>query len=101
MTESSTKIFSAVSLLRQLQSWMERESEYNFLPGVEAALAELTPPSEATPKHFDNARSIYRTMAMSKNGLSDLNVWKNDVRERLDANSELDSLRNQLWQIFS
>jgi hypothetical protein len=96
----STKI--AAELLEILLQILTSQRENNWRKGIVAAAAELKN-SDGTfnANGFDDARSIYTSITTGGRGFAEYYIWSDDEDERIESNKSLDSIRLQLWNIFS
>lgn len=95
---SQSTIEEATRLLDQLKAILEAEREANWLRGINAALGCLQ--ESDREQGFQEAKSIYTTMATGKGAFSDYYIQHDNPGVQLEANKRLDKARNQLWQLF-
>lgn len=93
--------FEIVGLLTELKSIYHNEECKEFDGGIDAAVQILKERPVINGEEWNLAASIYRTMAESKSGFSDVYVAGDDVEQRVAANARLDSIREMLWRIFT
>ena len=88
-------------LLLELDSFLKKHHELNWIRGVEAAIDELTGDDDSLNETgIKNARSIYKTMNDGGRGFAEYFVWMDDEDDRIAANKNLDRLRTSLWNAF-
>lgn len=68
--------------------------------GINSIISILHDMSKPTATAWEDAASIYRTLAASKSGFSDVYVDAGTADERVAANVQLDSIRQMLWDTF-
>ncbi|MGH8054139.1 MAG: hypothetical protein ACREP4_09460 [Stenotrophomonas sp.] len=77
------------------------QNEENWSRGISTALNKFySPDGEMDPAGFENAASIYLGMATGGRGFSEYYVHAPEVEQRIEANRELDALRDKLWEVF-
>ncbi|MDH0746976.1 hypothetical protein N5D61_11535 [Pseudomonas sp. GD03842] len=93
--------FEIVGLLTDLKAIYHNEKCNDFDGGIDATVQILKENPASNSDEWDQAASIYRTMAGSKSGFSDVYVAGDDAEQRVAANARLDSIREMLWRIFT
>ncbi|MCK9715922.1 hypothetical protein LT722_13670 [Pseudomonas syringae pv. syringae] len=95
------KKFYLISLLTELKEIYHFEGCLNFDSGIDAVLYKLSAGSEMmNDDEWVQAASIYKTMAGSKSGFSDVYVERGDAEKRVALNVRLHEIRTILWGVF-
>jgi hypothetical protein len=89
-----------VKLLKNLKEIYHREGCYDFDVGINSIIETLSDTPDQAGAAWERASSIYRTMAGSKSGFSDVYVDASTADERVAANALLDGIRQKLWDTF-
>ncbi|WP_442109134.1 hypothetical protein [Pseudomonas sp. NUPR-001] len=90
----------AAELLKELKEIYHREGCYSFDGGINSTIKALSNSVTRNDPHWERAASLYRTMAGSKSGFSDVYVDAGTSQERVAANIKLDNIRQDLWEAF-
>jgi len=94
---------TSTEIIKQLQALKciyHSERCYQFDEGINSIISILHDMSQPTATAWEDAASIYRTLAASKSGFSDVYVDAGTADERVAANVQLDSIRQMLWDTF-
>ncbi|MNK69069.1 hypothetical protein D3C87_884490 [compost metagenome] len=89
-----------ISLLTELKDIFHSENCRNFDAGINAIIRILSDDTLPNSNEWAQATSIYRTMAGSKSGFSDVYIDRGTSEQRIAANARLDSIRQMLWDAF-
>jgi hypothetical protein len=89
-----------ISLLTELKDIFHREHCMEFDSGINAIIQILSEHPRPDSNEWAQATSIYRTMAGTKSGFSDIYVDRGSAEERVAANVRLDAIRKELWDTF-
>lgn len=90
-----------VSMLLELKHIYHGEGCRDFDRGIDAIVSILSESALPGTPAWDEAGSIYRTMAGSKSGFSDIYIDRDTVEQRIAANARLDAIRQTLWDTFA
>jgi hypothetical protein len=90
-----------VGMLLELKRIYRREGCRGFDRGIDAIISKLSESALPGTPAWDEAGSIYRTMAGSKSGFSDIYIDRDTVEERIAANARLDAIRQTLWDTLA
>jgi hypothetical protein len=90
-----------VSMLLELKHIYHGEGCRDFDRGIDAIVSILSESALPGTPAWEEAGSIYKTMAGSKSGFSDIYIDRDTVEERIAANARLDAIRQTLWDTFS
>lgn len=82
-------------LLKRARDILIEQRDTNWIPGLSNAITHLD------SEDFEGARSIYCAMVAGGRGFSEYNIWNDDYQIRIEANAEIDTIRQQLWDVFS
>ncbi len=85
-------------LFQRLRQIMQAEGESNWIAGVEAILERLN--DHVSEERWREVQSLYKTMHRGASTFSDYHVWRDDFDARLEANRELDSIRQRIWTLM-
>jgi len=100
---SNTTFGRAMQVLRRIESIMEEEREDNWIRGIRVLIATIEQGSTddvARQDALDAVRAAFKTMMCAKDGFGDYTIWRDNLQARIQANSELDALRTELWQLL-
>ncbi|MEB6589226.1 hypothetical protein MXM82_08780 [Pseudomonas asiatica] len=86
--------------LETLKNIYHKEHYHNFDSGIDSIINILHKTSKQDGPTWEQAASIYRTLAVSKSGFSDVYVDAGTSDERVAANIKLDDIRQSLWDAF-
>lgn len=103
LRQSSEAAMNNREIIRQLEilkSIYHVERCYNFDSGINSIINILNSTSDQSGEPREQAASIYRTLAVSKSGFSDVYVNAGTADERVAANIKLDGIRQLLWDTF-
>ncbi|WP_080106581.1 hypothetical protein [Pseudomonas syringae] len=89
-----------ISLLEELKEIYHSEGCFNFDSGIDAVMHKLSASSEMYDDEWGQAASIYKTMAGSKSGFSDVYIDRGDAGERVELNTRLHEIRTILWGVL-
>lgn len=95
------KNLNLIRLLLELKKTYHDEKTFNFDRGIDAIINILSENSTPKSDEWDQAASLYRTMAGSKSGFSDVYIERDTAEQRVIANTRLDFIRQELWDTFS
>ena len=87
-------------LLITLKEIFHSESCQNFDSGINAIIRLLSEDPLPDSNEWAKATSMYRTMAGSKSGFSDVYIDRGTAEQRTAANARLDAIRQMLWDAF-
>ena len=87
--------------LVELKKIYNDEGCRDFDRGIDGVLSMLAQGALPNTPEWEQAGSMYRTMAGSKSGVSDLYIDRDNVEQRIAANSKLDAIRQTLWATFT
>jgi hypothetical protein len=87
-------------LLISLKEIFHSESCRNFDSGINAIIRLLSDDPLPDSNEWAQATSMYRTMAGSKSGFSDVYIDRGTAEQRIAANARLDTIRQMLWDAF-
>lgn len=91
----------ALSHLNELRSIYHDEGGGRFVVGISAAIRYLGDQSLAEEERWSNARSIYKTMAGSKSGFTDVYIEKPTIvispKRFVPTRSDVGTLRHLNW----
>jgi hypothetical protein len=87
-------------LLTTLKEILHSENCRNFDAGINSIIRLLIDDPSPSSNEWAQATSIYRTMAGSKSGFSDVYIERGILEERVAANARLDAIRQMLWDAF-
>lgn len=85
-------------LFSELKTLYNNEGCRNFDSGFDAILRTLNDSSLSDTSKIKEAGSLYRTMAGSKSGFSDIYIDHDSHEMRMSANARLDTIRQLLWE---
>lgn len=91
----------AAANLKELKEIYHQEGCYSFDEGIDSTIKALSDSIIQNDAFWERAASLYRTMAGSKSGFSDVYVDAGTSQERVAANIKLDSIRQYLWDAFA
>ena len=104
VSQIDSTFFKARDSLLRLESIMAEDGEDNWincLRGSRFYLEEADEGDVTAKRHaLDRWTIAYRQAITIKDGFSDFMVTKGDVQSRAERNSELDKLRDALWEVF-
>ena len=83
-----------------LKEIFHSENCRNFDSGINAIIRILSDDPSPNSNEWAQATSIYRTMAGSKSGFSDVYIDRGTSEQRIAANARLDAIRQILWDAF-
>mgnify|MGYP003429707333 FL=1 len=89
-----------ISLLTELKDIFHSENCRNFDAGINAIIRILSDDPLPNSNEWAQATSMYRTMAGSKSGFSDVYIDRGTAEQRIAANARLDTIRQMLWDAF-
>ncbi|WP_074842360.1 MULTISPECIES: hypothetical protein [Pseudomonas syringae group] len=89
-----------ISLLSELKEIYHSEGCLNFDSGIYAVIHELSASSEMDDDEWVQAASIYKTMAGTKSGFSDVYIDRGDAEKRVELNTRLHEIRTILWGVL-
>jgi hypothetical protein len=87
-------------MLITLKDIFHSENCRNFDAGINAIIRLLSDDPLPDSNEWAQATSIYRTMAGSKSGFSDVYIGRGTAEQRIAANARLDAIRQMLWDAF-
>lgn len=87
-------------MLITLKDIFHSENCRNFDAGINAIIRILSDDPLPNSNEWAQATSIYRTMAGSKSGFSDVYIDRGTSEQRIAANARLDAIRQMLWDAF-
>jgi hypothetical protein len=91
---------TVLDLLKRLERLLISEGEDNWIRGIRSSIAILESAGSddaESSKALNEVASIYKTMYAGAGSFSDFFLWRDDEAERIEANKELDNLRDELW----
>jgi len=101
VVDTDKRSAEAHSLLLELRALLDQEGETNWRRGIGAAVALLSDEQgNVSPRGFEEARSIYRSMNAGGRGFAEYYIEGSSDAERIQANARLDELRSKLWTLF-
>ncbi|KAA0994816.1 hypothetical protein FQ192_11855 [Pseudomonas sp. ANT_J12] len=89
-----------ITLLIELKEIFHKERCRNFDSGIYAIIRILSEDPLSDSNEWSEATSIYRTMAGTKAGFSDVYIDRDTVEQRVADNARLDTIRKVLWDTF-
>lgn len=89
-----------VNLLKNLKEIYHQEGCYRFDGGINSIIEALSDSPCQSGAAWERASSIYRTMAGTKSGFSDVYIDASTADERVAANILLDDIRQKLLDTF-
>jgi hypothetical protein len=89
-----------ISLLTELRDIFHSEQCFEFDPGINAIIRILSEDPLSDSNEWTQATSIYRTMAGTKSGFSDVYIDRGTAEQRVADNVRLDAIRKVLWDTF-
>ena len=90
-----------IRMLLELKNIYHGEGCRDFDRGIDAIVSILSESALPGTPAWEEAASIYRTMAGSKSGFSDVYIDRDTVEQRIAANARLDDIRQTLWDTFA
>lgn len=94
-------ITELMAQLVELKKIYHDEGCRDFDRGIDGVLSMLSQGALPNNSAWEQAGSIYRTMAGSKSGFSDVYIDRDTVEQRIAANLKLDGIRQTLWDTFT
>ncbi len=89
-----------IKQLETLKNIYHKERCYNFDSGIESIINILHDTSRQDGAAWEQAAAIYKTLAISKSGFSDIYVDAETADERVATNIKLNDIRQLLWDTF-
>jgi hypothetical protein len=96
------KAEEAFRLLSGLLDILESQQEKNWIRGIKGTGWYLLDENgQVSAAGFDRARSSFNSMTSGGRGFYEYYIDADTVEERIEANRELDRLRNELLRVFN
>jgi len=89
-----------IELLISLKDIFHTENCRHFDAGINSIIRLLSSNPLPNSNEWAQATSMYRTMAGSKSGFSDVYIDQGTAEQRTAANARLDAIRQMLWDAF-
>ena len=89
-------------LFEELKGVLQAEGGGNWLSGINAAIERLSPSIDASAngEHLREVKSIFATMHAGQGSFSDFFIWREDFDERMAANAEFKTLKDNIWSVL-
>jgi Zn-finger domain-containing protein len=88
-----------------LKKILEKEHEKNWMRGVLAIIEKLdiclNKEGTSEKESLEEACDTWKTMEQGNGSFTDFYIWRDDEKERSEANKFLDSVRSKIWKIIN
>jgi hypothetical protein len=92
-------------LFSVLASILQREQEINWIRAIHLILDKLNNPDNLNGQKLDTTleyvRDTYQSINKGMGSFSDFHIWRDNFKERQQANRVLDEILNEIWTLLS